>query len=146
MAEQQRAESALINNSADTSAKVHDPDGRGQARWPPALPPGFLAQPCWSFHDPTGRFAYTFNRVYGPTGPLDDREPTRSLDEGRSYWSVSWQSLGEVGYERSGGRSTSYDMTRGSPGRRPSFAEFSSLSQMEHDLPGLLHVDDIGLP
>jgi len=106
----------------------------------PSFPPGYEAQPAWGFHDSTGRFSYEFNRVYGPPEWVDWREPVCRLDEELSYWGVVWSTFGENGDEQPAGRWMTYAQARMLPGpRRLTYEQFSSLSGMRDELPGLLH-------
>jgi len=111
---------------------------------PPALPSGYQAQPAWGFHDRTGRFSYEFNRVYGRPNRLDQRGPTCRLDEGLSYWGVTWPTFTQTGDERPAGRWMTYAEARKLRGSHLTFERFSSL-QMRDELPELLHVGNVGL-
>jgi len=105
---------------------------------PPGLPAGYAAQRFWGFHDPEGRFAYEFTRVYGPSSALDARGPVRQLDEDLSYWEVTWRKLTGTGDERTACRWLTYARAR-KLRPRLTFERFSS-SKMRDELPGLLHV------
>jgi len=106
------------------------------------LPPGYEAQPAWGFRDRTGRCFYEFNRVYAPPlDPFDARGPVCPLDEDLSYWSAVWPTSGDTG----AGRWMSYARARKLRGSRFTFEQFSSLSRMRAELPGLLHVGDASL-
>jgi hypothetical protein len=121
-------------------------DARASGLFGPALPAGYEAQQAWGFHDPSGRFCYKFNRVYGPPIHLDEREPMSHLDEGMSYWVVLWAAFSDIGDERPTGRWLTYAQARELRGAQLTFARFSSPSGMRNDLVELLRVDDIGPP
>ena len=104
----------------------------------PPLSSGQVAQPAWGFRDPGGRFFYEFHRVYGRPDPLDRREPTCHLDQGRSYWVVTWLAFGETGDEQAASRWMTYAEARKLRGSRMTFERFSSFSRMRDELPELL--------
>jgi len=108
-----------------------------------ALPSGYHAQPAWGFHDPSGRFAYELHRVYGPMTDVDARGPICRIDEGMSFWSVTWPTSAAAGDQRPAGRQISYAAARKLRGSHLTFERFSS-EEMRDELPRLLHVSDDG--
>lgn len=104
------------------------------------MPTGSVAQPAWGFRDRSGRFFYEFYRVYGAPDLLDEREPTCQLDEGRSYWVVTWAALEATGDERAVCRWMTYAEARKRSGSGMTFRRFSSLLRMSDELPELLGV------
>jgi len=113
----------------------------GYAPYCPSLPEGYSVQSHVEFHDPGGRFSYAFHRVYGPAGPIPGHPAVVAsrLDEGRSYWIVTWAESSERDGEHPAGRWMSYAEARAQQGRRLTFARFSSAGQMREALPELLH-------
>ena len=108
------------------------PDRRERSPCRPSLPAGYQAQVARSFYgyERMGRASYEFTRVYGPPEELDGRGPIRHLDEGLSYWSVTWPAFSEAGDERPEGRWTSYAQAREVLGSRLTFDRFSSAPPM----------------
>ena len=140
----ERALAAWEDEGGSVGTILRDAGERGPARCLPVLPLGYEAQPCWGFHDRTGRFSYEFNRVYEPPNRLDKRGPTCRLDEELSYWGVTWRTFGETADERPAGRWMSYAEARKLGSARLTFTGFSSLLHMQADLPALLHLGDLG--
>jgi len=116
---------------------------REQVRRVPPLPPGHEARSVWMFRDKTGRFSYEFSRVYGPPAWPDQPAPQRPLDEGLSYWGVTWSTFDEQGQERPEGRWVTFSQARERRGARLTFERFSSLTRMIDSLPGLLRVREL---
>ena len=118
-----------------------DPEDRGVACFP-LLPPGYDAQQAWSFRDPTGAFSYEFCRAYGPAASGGHRGPFCHLDEGRSYWVVTWLATDAAG-EHQVSRWISYAQARTLSGGRLTYRRFASPMHMRQELPRLLHVAEI---
>jgi hypothetical protein len=102
----------------------------------PALPSGYEAQPAWGFQDPSGRCSYAFHRVYGPQRALRGPASIKAgrLNEGRSYWVVTWPVLHDSGEERPAACWLSFTEARQRQGQTLSFAQFSSVSHMRGEL------------
>jgi hypothetical protein len=64
------------------------------------------------------------------------------LDEGRSYWVVTWSVFSETGDEHPGGRWVSYAQACKWLGSHLNFERFSSSIQMREELPTLLNVGE----
>lgn len=105
----------------------------------PWLPRGCEAQPAGGFHDRTGRFSYEFYRVYGPPVLLDTRGPTCQLDEGLSYWGMTWPAFARDADEHPAGRWVNFLQARRLLGPHLTFERFSSRERMREELPDLLH-------
>jgi hypothetical protein len=118
-----------------------EPSDRGEACSPP-LPPGYDAQQAWSFRDPTGAFSYEFCRVYEPAASGGNRGPFCQLDEGRSYWVVTWLAANPAG-DHQVSRWISYAQARALSGGHLTFRRFASPMHMRQELPRLLHVAEL---
>lgn len=118
-------------------------DGASAPPATPSLPAGYEAQAAWNDTDPSGRFAFEFVRVYGPPDGDVLRGPVCHLDQGRSYWSVSWSVPGPRGELRHAARQVSYAEARRKRGATLTFARFSQLRVEGGGLAELLGVADI---
>jgi hypothetical protein len=139
-------------------SKIHMADG---SHWPQAIAEalsmgtasclplleGYVSQPVRSFHDPSGRFAYQLNLVYGPPRQLRTGIEAMVLDPEQSYWSVSWPAHGRPGvHDCTLGRWMSHSRARALLGKRMTFERFCSIDLMREQLPGLLSVENIAAP
>ena len=135
------SEDALDRWESDGGTIVAVSRAPGDREDAPCLLPlalGYHAQPAWGFRDPTGRFSYEFNRVYGPPQRHAERRPTCRLDRDLSYWGVTWSTFSAAGEERAAGRWMTYAQARALPGSHLTFERFSSLIEMRDELPRLL--------
>jgi hypothetical protein len=89
-----------------------------------------------------GRFFYQLHLVYGPPRRRDRRGPIAELDEGRSYWEVTWPTDVRTATQRLERRSMSYSEAREQRGASLTFERFSA---MRYQLPELLQVGDVSV-
>jgi hypothetical protein len=97
-----------------------------------------VAQPAWGFRDESGRYSYEFNRVYGPARRARNGVEGQRLDEGSSYWVMSWLEGVCTHLDHRRERSLTFTQARRLGGTRLTFARFSTLAVMRADLSALL--------
>lgn len=121
-------------NEKQPSSTPH-PHGPALAACAPELPPGYESQPAWTFSDGSGQGSYEFHRVYSPAKPLPGRPSivVGHLDEGRSYWGVTWTMQGHSGATHPAASWISFDDARKKQ-RGLTFKQFSSATHMRQDL------------
>ena len=97
-----------------------------------ALPFGYEVQPAAAYGCGDGRFFCQLNRVYGPSAPPNG---IRSLDRGRSFWSISEQvPEGASPDAAPPPRSISFAEAVESIGKRLYFERFCSFAGLIEDL------------
>jgi hypothetical protein len=117
-------------------------EGLARPGWFPQLPPGYSEQAAWGFHDAAGR-SYDFFRVYGPSQDGGGRGDLCRIDEDRCFWSVIWPTFGPAADEHIRGRWISFAQARDLIGSQLTFRQYGSPLEMCHEVPRLLHVDDL---
>jgi hypothetical protein len=106
----------------------------------PTLPRAHVAQPAWGFRS-SGSRSYDFHRVYGAPSRDDRRGPIRRLDEGLSFWSVTWPSAAGTAAEHPEGRWLTFAQAHRVFGPSMTFERFSSPSPMRGELEWFLAPD-----
>jgi hypothetical protein len=124
------------------SEQANEPPAPTQGLNPPGFPPlpaGYGVQAPWGFHDAAGRM-YEFYRVYGPPHDAGARGDVSRIDEGASFWLVTWPN--PEGNDRDvETRWINFADARKRLGRRLRFQNFASSLEMRDVLPRLLDVD-----